>query len=61
VSKLKVVDLNNFYFIFHFYFLYSIFRTRIRVKVTRLHYHISVISDNMVIVMVTSHMMHGRM
>ena len=44
--KLKAVDSNYFLFLFHFYFLldlfsfYSIFRTSVRVRVTRSHYHI---------------------
>ena len=45
VSKLKVVDSNYFHSSFYFYFLfdlfsfYSIFKTRIRVKMTRSYCH----------------------
>jgi len=61
--KLKVVDSNYFYFIFHLnfhlnLFFNSIFRTRVRVKVIRSHCYISVISDNTVTVIVTSHMIY---
>ena len=63
LSKLKVMDSNYFLFLFYFQFifLYSIFRTRVRIKVTRSYYHTSVISDDIVTVMVTSHMMHKKM
>ena len=50
--------LNFFLFSFQFIFLYSIFRTR--VKVTRSHCHTSVISHDMVTVMVISHMTQER-
>ena len=46
--KLKAVDSNYFLFLFHFYFLlnlfsfYSIFRTRVKVKVTRSYCHIKI-------------------
>jgi len=56
MSKMKVVDLIYFPFLFYFHFLFSIFRTKVRVRVTRLYCHILVILDNTV----TSHMMHGR-
>jgi len=43
--------------LFSFSFLFSIFRTRIRIRVTRSCCHILVTSDDTV----TSHMMHRRM
>ena len=66
VLKLKVVDLtfsyslSHFNFIFDFSFYFSIFRMRVRVRVMRSCCHTSVTSDDMVIVMVTSHMIHER-
>jgi len=42
--------------LFSFYFLFSIFRTRVRIRVTRLCYYTLVTSDNMV----TSHMIYRR-
>jgi len=54
ILKLKVVDSN--YFHFDLFFFYSIFRTRVRVRVTRSHCHTSVTSDDMV----TSHERHRK-
>jgi len=52
MSKLKVVDL-TFLIFFLIFILFSIFRTRIRVKVMRSRCHTSVTSYDMVTVMVT--------
>ena len=66
VSKSKTVDFNYFHFLFYFYFLFnlfsyfSIFRTSVRVRVMISCCHTSVIPDDMVIVIVTSYRIQGR-
>jgi len=58
MSKLKAVDFNyfHFYFLFDLFSFYSIFRTMVRIRVTRSHCHTSVTSDDMV----TSHKIHRK-
>ena len=66
VLKLKVVDLTFSYSLFHFNFIFdfpfhfSIFRMRVRVRVMISRCHTSVTLDDMVTVMVTSHMIYER-
>ena len=60
MSKLKAVDLTYFYFIFYLFSIFLFLEPRVRVKVTRLCYHISVTSDDMVTVTVTSHKTHRK-
>ena len=57
VVKVKSGELNLFLFLFD---LFSIFLSRIRVRVTRSYCHTSVTSDDTVTVIVTSHEMHRR-
>ena len=67
MSKMKVVDLTYFPFIFYFHLLLIYFplflflELRVRVKVTISGCHTSVTLDNMVTVMVISHEMHKKM